>query len=232
MVNSAPILSGVTSLPWFHPVNVCVAHQQALELMVEVLETAVDEALPEARRRHPLPQAVPGALLGTLVRDGALAIALSAAFEGQTLRAAAAPNLGLHLVTRDSLLRVRIRKMPDPEQRVPAQEQLELELFPDGYADVSIFGAMPELALFWAVKGEALYRVVLAAPEGWDDEASLSTWYGAVELHAPAVRTLVWPDPAAANSIRADGATVADDLDDLIVPQRPEEGQEAPGDAS
>jgi hypothetical protein len=50
--------------------------------MVEVLEAAVDDALPEARRRHPLPGAIPGALLGALVRDGAREIALSTVFEG------------------------------------------------------------------------------------------------------------------------------------------------------
>lgn len=195
--------------------------------MVEVLEAAVDDALPEARRRHPLPEAVPGALLGALVRDGAREIALSTAFEGQTLRAVAAPNMALHLVTRDELLRIRIRKMPDPEQPVPADDQLEL--FPDEYADVSLFGEVPELALFWAVKGEALYRAVLAAPAGWDDEASLCTWYGAVELHASAVRTLVWPSTGTTGG----GAAMVDDLDDLIVPQlRPKDEEEAPGEAS
>jgi hypothetical protein len=194
--------------------------------MVEVLEAAVDDALPEARRRHPLPGAIPGALLGALVRDGAREIALSTAFEGQTLRAVAAPNMALHLVTRDELLRIRIRKMPDPEQPVPADEQLEL--FPDDYAEVSLFGEIPELALFWAVKGEALYRAVLAAPAGWEDEVSLTTWHGAVELHTPAVRTLIRPTA----STSASGAAVADDLDDLIVPQLgPEDEEEAPGEA-
>ena len=194
--------------------------------MVEVLEAAVDDALPEARRRHPLPGAIPGALLGALVRDGAREVALSTAFEGQTLRAAAAPNMALHLVTRDELLRIRIRKMPDSEQPVSADEQLEL--FPDDYTEVSLFGEIPELALFWAVKGEALYRAVLAAPAGWEDEVSLTTWYGAVELHAPAVRTLIWPITGTSDG----GAAAADDLDDLIVPQLgPEEEQEASGEA-
>jgi hypothetical protein len=212
--------------------NVYASHQQALELMVEILEAAVDDALPEARRRHPLPEPIPGALLGALVRDGAREIALSRVFEGQTLRATAAPNMALHLMTRNGLLRIRTRKLPDSELRVAGEDQLELE-FPDDYADTSLFGEVPELALFWAVKGDALYRVILAAPVGWEDEASLSTWYGAVELHAPAVRTLIWPPPGRPTRATPDDADKADDLDDLIVPQpKPDTEEEAPGDVS
>jgi hypothetical protein len=198
--------------------------------MVEILEAAVDDALPEARRRHPLPEPIPGALLGTLVRDGAREIALSKVFEGQTLRAAAGPNMALHLFTHDNLLRIRTRKLPDPEQWVPDEDQLELE-FPDNYADNSLFGQVPELGLFWAVKGEALYRAILAAPMGWE-EGLLSTWYGAVELHPPKVRTLVRPSPKRPAVGEADGSYKTDDMDDLIRPtSKPDKQQETPGDA-
>jgi hypothetical protein len=210
-------------------VNVYAQHRQALELMVEIFGAAVNDSLPEARRRHPLPGPIPGALLGTLVRDAACDIALSRAFAGQSLRAAKGPNLSLQLWTRDNLLRIRARKAPDPEQPVPQEEQLELDL-PDDYASNSLYGQVPELALFWAVKGEALYRVILAAPFGWDDEVSLSTWYGAVEVPAPAEPSLVWPPPD--RPTRAESPE-DDDLEDLIQRQddddRPEE---APGDAS
>jgi hypothetical protein len=217
----------VYSRPWFHPVTVLADHQKALELMFEILEAAIDDALPEARRRHPLPGEVPGALLGPLVRDSARKIALSSAYDGQSLRAADAPNLGLHLLTRDDLLRIRVRKMPDAEQPVPPVGDDEA-LFPDDYAVMSLFGEVPELALFWSAQGEALYRVVLAAPAGWDDDASLRAWYGAVELRSPAVRTLAWP-PADTD---ASGTTDADDLDDVVRPQpRPGGEEEAPGDA-
>lgn len=198
--------------------------------MVEILDAAVDDALPEARRRHPLPEPIPGALLGTLVRDGAREIALSRAFEGQTLCTVPGPNMALFLLTRDGLLRIRIRKLPDPELRAPDADQLELE-FPGDYADTSLFGQVPELALFWAVKGEALYRVILAAPEGWDDEASLSSWFGAVEVHAPAIRTLAWPPPDRPIKVVA-RAEDTDDLDDVIHPQQKLDSQgEVPGDA-
>lgn len=176
---------------------------------------------------------MPGALLSPLVRDTALNIALSGAFEGQTLRAAAGRSLGLHLLTRDDLLRIRTRKLPDPEQQVPGEDQLELEL-PDDYAENSLFGEVPELALLWAVKGEALYRLVLAAPVGFEDEISLSTWYGAVEIRPPATRTLIWPPLGApvpaSHRVTAD----TDDMDDLIQRQvKPEEEEkELPGDAS
>jgi hypothetical protein len=234
MVKQRPILSVVTSLPlpWYHPRNVHADHQKALELMVEIIEAAVDDALPEARRRHPLPGIIPGALLGPLVRDGARKIALSSAYEGHTLRAAHAPSLGLHLLTRDDLLRIRVRKMPDPELPVPDPNQLELDLGPMEVADEGLFGELPELALFWAVQGEALYRAVLALPAGWDDVTQLSTWYGAVELSAPAVRTLAWPIPGIADgSERAD--VEADDLDDVVERRvRHEDDKEAPGDAS
>jgi hypothetical protein len=231
MVNYGAILSVVTSLPWFHPVNVLAEHLKALELMAEVLEVAVDESLPEARRRHPQPGPVPGSLLGTLVRDQARLIALSAAYEGQSLRAAPAPNNTVHLLTRDDLLRIRIRKMPDPEPLVPSPEQLELDLFPDGYAKVSLVGELPELGLFWEVRGEALYRLVLAAPAGWDDDADLRNWHGAAEVHIPAQRTLAWPldDVSDGTGAYAD----EDDLDDQVQPKRrPEAGEEeAPGGA-
>jgi hypothetical protein len=198
--------------------------------MVEILEAAVDDALPEARRRHPLPEPIPGGLLGPLVRDGAREIALSEVFDGQTLRAAAGPNMALHLLTHDDLLRIRTRKLPDPEQRVPDADQLELE-FPDDYADNSLFGPVPELALFWAVKGEALYRVILAAPMGWE-EGLLSTWYGAVELHPPLVRTLVRPSSRRPGAGMGDRSDKTDDMDDLIRPtQKPDKQQETPGDA-
>ena len=213
--------------------NVYAAHRSALELMAEILEASVDDALPEVRRRHPLPEGIPGPLLGALVRDGAREIALSRVFEGQTLRATPAPNMALHLITRDDLLRIRTRKLPDPEQRVPVEEQLELE-FPDSYADTSLFGQVPELALFWAVKGEALYRVILAAPMGWDDETSLSTWYGAVEVHPPAVRTLLQPPPGMSTKATRSEAVQVDDLDGEVLPLvKPEdEEKETPGDAS
>jgi hypothetical protein len=137
--------------------------------------------------------------------------------------------MALHLLTWDNLLRIRTRKMPDPEQPVPADDQLELD-FPDDYAATSLYGQVPELALFWAVKGEALYRVVLAAPAGWDDEASLSTWYGAAEVHAPAVRTLVWP---LSDQPTAPGPRDQDDLDDVVRRQPELDTQEdAQGDAS
>jgi hypothetical protein len=219
--------------PWFHPTNVYTAHQAALELMVEILEAAVNDALPEARRRHPLPGSIPGALLGPLVRDGAREIALSTVFERQTLRATPAPNMALHLITRDDLLRIRTRKLPDPEQPVPTDEQLELQ-YPDDWANTSLFGQVPELALFWAVKGEALYRVILAAPVGWEDEASLTTWYGAVEIKAPAVRTLLWPLPGKPTRPAQAAMSQPDDLDDVIRPQvKPDtEEDEVPGNAS
>ena len=115
--------------------------------------------------------------------------------------------------------------MPDPEQPVPSYEQLELGLFPDDYAQVSLFGEMPELALFWAVKGEALYRIVLAAPEGWDDEADLCTWHGAVEVRVPVQRTLTWPLEDVSDSV--DVYVEEDDLDDEIQPKRRrEDGEE------
>jgi hypothetical protein len=231
MVKCSQILSVVTSLPWFHPVNVYRDHRTALSLMVEVLEAAVDDSLPEARRRHPLPGIIPGPLLSPLVRDSARKIALSSVYEGQTLRAAHGRNLGLHLLTRDDLLRIRVRKMPDPEQPVPSTDQLEL--FPsDDYVDMSLFGEVPELALFWAVEGEALYRAVLAAPAGWDDETQLCNWYGAVELQAPSIRTLNWPLADIADS-RQVNEIEEDDLDDEVqrIP-RPEDEEEAPGDVS
>jgi hypothetical protein len=218
----------VTSLPWFHPRNVYDNHRKALELMVEVLEAAVKDALPEARRRHPHPGAVPGDLLSPLVRDSAKTIALSSAYSGQTLRAAHTNDLRLHLLTADGVLRIRVRKMRgDPEQPVPLES--EPELFPVDYTSRwSLFGEMVDLALFWVVEGEALYRAVLAAPAGWDDDTSLCTWYGAVELHAPAARTLVWPLP---DTNEVSSTADADDLDDVILPQaRPGEEREAPGD--
>ncbi len=221
---------GVTSHPWFHPVNVQAEHRAALELMVEILEAAVDDALPEARRRHPLPEPIPGALLGPLVRDGAREVALSPVFHGQSLRAAPGPNMSLHLITWDNLLRIRTRKLPDPEQRVLRDDQLELDL-PEDYAETSLFGQVPELALFWAVKGEALYRVILAAPVGWDDEASLTTWYGAVEVRAPEVRTLIRPSPASPPAVTP---VEIDDLDDVIQrqPELHDKDEEAPGHVS
>lgn len=221
------------SHPWFHPISVYAAHGPALELMVEILEAAVGESLPEARRRHPLPEKVPGELLSPLVRDTARKIALSKVFEGQTLRAVPGRSMGLHLMTRDDLLRIRTRKLPNPEQQVPGAEQLELE-FPEDYAENSLYGQVPELALLWAVKGEALYRLVLAAPEGFDDEDSLSAWYGAVEIRPPATRTLIWPPPGAPTPTPPRGPNDADDLDDLIQRQvhPDEEDDEAPGDAS
>jgi hypothetical protein len=225
----APDTIGVTSHPWFHPVNVYAQHRQALELMVEIFGAAVDDSLPEARRRHPLPEAIPGALLGTLVRDAACDIVLSPAFAGQSLRAARGPNLSLQLWTHDNLLRIRARKAPDPEQRVPQEEQLELDL-PDDYASSSLYGQVPELALFWAVKGEALYRVILAASLGWDDEVSLSTWHAAAEVSAPAEPSLAWPPPD-----RPTGTEPPedDDLEDLIhLQQEDDKSKEAPGDAS
>ena len=185
-------------------------------------------SLPEARRRHPLPEAIPGALLGTLVRDAACDIVLSPAFAGQSLRAARGPNLSLQLWTHDNLLRIRVCKAPDPEQWVPQEEQLELDL-PDDYAGSSLYGQVPELALFWAVKGEALYRVILAAPLGWDDEVSLSTWHAAAEVGT--CGTLVGvppPDRPTGTEPPED-----DDLEDLIDLQREDDKpKEAPGDAS
>jgi len=226
------------SHPWFHPINIYAAHGPALELMVEVLEAAVNDSLPEARRRHPLPGRVPGELLSPLVRDTARKIALSKVFEGQTLRAVPGRSMGLHLMTRNDLLRIRTRKLPDPEQRVPDAEQLELE-FPDDYAENSLYGQVPELALLWAVKGEALYRLVLAAPVGFDDEVSLSTWYGAVEIRPPATRTLLWPPPGAATPTPRHGISNVDDLDDLddliqrqVNPDEEKKREEGPGDAS
>jgi hypothetical protein len=222
----------MSSHPWFHPTNVYATHRSALELMVEILEAAVNDSLPEGRRRHPLPGAIPGPLLSPLVRDTAREIALSKVFEGQTLRATPGLNMSLHLLTRDNLLRIRTRKLPDPEQPVPDEDQLELE-FPDDYADNSLLGQVPDLALFWAVKGEALYRVVLAAPAGWDDEASLCTWYGAVEVHAPAVRTLLWPVPGMPTTSAKRPVSQPDDLADLIHPlDKQDTEEEAPGDAS
>jgi hypothetical protein len=217
--------------------NVYTVHRAALELMVEILETSVNDALPEARRRHPLPGAIPGALLGPLVRDGAREIALSKVFEGQSLRAAPAPNMALHLFTRDELLRIRVRKLSDPEQPVPTPELLGLEMdLPDDYAEESLFGPLPQLALFWAVKGEALYRVVLAAPVGWDDETSLRTWHAAVDIAAPAVRRLPLLRPVPSRPTWTTitvNLTNQDDLDDLILPQdEPDTEEEAPGDAS
>lgn len=224
----------MSSQQWFHPANVFSAHQAALELMFEILEASIDDALPEARRRHPLPEVIHGTLLGTLVRDGARGIALSRAFEGQSLRAVPAPNMALHLLTRDDLLRIRVRKLPDPELPVPCMG-LGLDLgLPDDYAEISLWGPLPELALFWAVKGEALYRVVLAAPVGWD-EPLLTTWYAAVEIQAPAVRRLplLQPPPSGSSRPTEDTISQPDDLDDLILPQeKPDTDEEAPGDAS
>jgi hypothetical protein len=221
----------MTSHPWFHPVNVYATHRHALELMVEVLEAAVNESLPEARKRHPLPELIPGTLLGTLVRDKACQVALSA-YGGQTLHASQAPNLALHLLTRDNLLRIRIRKHPNPDQLVTDDEQLELE-FPDDYGDNSLYGQVPELALFWIVKGEGLYKVILAAPVGWENAQELSTWYGWVEVHAPAVRTLQWPLPGAVPQAGPSQSVELDDLDDAVEPLvNPDDEEEAPGDAS
>jgi hypothetical protein len=241
MVKWTPKISGVTSHPWFHPANVYAKHRHALELMVEVLEAAVDDAVPEARRRHPLPELVPGELLGTLVRDTARKIAL-ATYDSQTLCATPSTNLSLHLWTRDGLLRIRVRKLPNQEQGITDDDQLELE-FPDDYVENSLFGQVPELALFWVVRGEALYKVILAAPVGWDSVPLLSTWYGWVEIHAPAVRTLTWPLPGMLPQGGASVSVALDDLDDAVEPLddlddaveplfNPDGEEEAPGNAS
>jgi hypothetical protein len=154
--------------------------------------------------------------------------------------------MALHLRTRDGLLRIRVRKHPNPEQLVTDDDQLELE-FPDDYANNSLYGQVPELALFWAVKGEALYKVILAAPMGWESAHELSTWYGWVEIHAPAVRTLNWPLPdvmtrgATSQPVELDDLDDAvepvdgllDDLDDAVEPLiNPDDEEEAPGEAS
>lgn len=193
MVKYRPILSDVSSLPWFHPVNVQAQHPEALARMVEILEVAVREALPECRRRHPKPEPIPGALLSDMVRDLAAKIALSSAYEGQTLRAVYSTSANsVHLFTRDGSLRIRVRKMPNPEQ--PADDvQLQLPLFGENSPEGGLTDCRPELGLLWAVKGEALYRAVLAHPEGFEDEASLRKWHGAVNLAPPAVRTIVSP---------------------------------------
>ena len=211
----------MTSHPWYHPREVYVTHRPALELMVEILEAAVEDSLPEARRRHPLPGPIPGKLLSPLVRDRARMIALSSHYEGETLRAAAGRSLGVHLWTRDDLLRIRVRKMPAPETPVPLGDQLELPL---DYAEETILGPFAELALLWAVKGDALYRVVLAAPDGWEDPVCLSTWHGAVEIPLPANRRLTW------TTLQADQRPVdTDDLDDAVEPRVQKSEREEPG---
>jgi hypothetical protein len=212
----------MSSLRRYHPRQVYVDHRDALELMVEILEAAVEDSLPEARRRHPLPGPIPGELLSPLVRDRARMIALSVHYEGETLRAAAGRNLSLHLWTRDDLLRIRVRKMPDPETPVPLGDQLEL---PFDYAEETIFGPFAELALLWAVKGDALYRVVLAAPDGWDDPVCLSTWHGAVEVPLPATRRLTW------TTLQVDQRQIdTDDLDDAVGPRVQRTDREESGD--
>lgn len=173
--------------------NVQAQHSQALARMVEILEVAVREALPECRRRHPKPEPIPGQLLSGMVRDLSAIIATSDAYEGQTLRSVYSKSANsVHLFTRDASLMIRVRKMPDPEQAAD-DVQLQLPLFAENGPEGGLIDCRPELGLLWAVKGEALYRAVLAHPEGFDDEASLRRWHGAVNLDPPAVRTIVSP---------------------------------------
>lgn len=80
--------------------------------------------------------------------------------------------------------------------------------------EIAVDEAIPE---FWDVQGDALYRAVLACPEGWDD-AVMRRWHGAVELRPPAVRTLVSPFSGPAGT--AASAFEEDDLDDAIRPKR------------
>ena len=74
--------------------------------------------------------------------------------------------MALHLVTPDGLLRIRVRKLSDPELRVPAEEQLELDLFPDDYADQSLFGEEPT----WPCSGRSREKPSTGSslPPLWD----------------------------------------------------------------
>jgi hypothetical protein len=71
--------SPLDSHEWPHPAAVYGAHADALPVVVEILDIAVDESMAEARRRDPTLDPIPGTLLATLVRDKAVSIASSPA---------------------------------------------------------------------------------------------------------------------------------------------------------
>ena len=54
---------------------------------------------------------------------------------------------------------------------------------------------------------------------GWEDEASLYTWYGAVEVHAPAYPFLFRAPKTTSATAKADEENKKDDLADLIRPK-------------